>query len=228
MERVLEPELMEEPAQVLAYAEADFDEPNSHFVLLFKEFVNNPNFSGSILDLGCGPGDIAMRIAKLYPTSVIHAVDGSTAMLDYAKNALQRRTGIASRITFIHGKVPNLTLPHTKYDAIVSNSLLHHLPNPQALWSTIKSYAHDTAIVFIMDLLRPASINDATVLVDTHAAGEPEILQRDFYNSLLAAFTVDEIKAQLNTATLKEFRVRQVSDRHVVISGRIGPSSNNQ
>ena len=36
MERVLEPELMDDPAQALAYAQADFDDSNSLFIELFE------------------------------------------------------------------------------------------------------------------------------------------------------------------------------------------------
>jgi hypothetical protein len=70
-----------------------------------------------------------------------------------------------------------------------------------------------------MDLLRPASSAQARRLVDQYAAGEAEILRRDFHNSLLAAFTVDEIRAQLDEADLP-FSVEVVSDRHVAIHGR--------
>jgi hypothetical protein len=71
-----------------------------------------------------------------------------------------------------------------------------------------------------MDLLRPASLADARVLVRTHAASEPPVLQRDFYNSLLAAYRPDEVHEQLVEAGLDGFAVETVSDRHLVVFGR--------
>ena len=56
MERILEPELMENEDQVRAYAEADFEIPHSQFIERLKTVVNNPDFDGVALDLGCGPG----------------------------------------------------------------------------------------------------------------------------------------------------------------------------
>ncbi|HQR49986.1 MAG TPA: hypothetical protein PL152_11655, partial [Steroidobacteraceae bacterium] len=63
MQRIPEPELMDEFEQARAYAEADFSEPNQRFVQLFEaEFPALT--SGCVVDLGCGPGDIAVRLAR--------------------------------------------------------------------------------------------------------------------------------------------------------------------
>lgn len=58
----------------------------------------------------------------------------------------------------------------------------------------------------------------AESLVEMYATNEPEILKRDFYHSLLAAFTIEEIKIQIKQAELS-LTVEQISDRHVFISG---------
>jgi hypothetical protein len=70
-------------------------------------------------------------------------------------------------------------------------------------------------------LKRPESITEAGRLRDTYAKDEPEVLRRDFYNSLLAAFEVGEIQAQLQDEGLAGLNVKAVSDRHLVISGRM-------
>jgi hypothetical protein len=100
----------------------------------------------------------------------------------------------------------------------LSNSLLHHLPDAQTLWSSIKQYGHKGTHVFIMDLLRPPSVDEAKSMINKYVAQEPDILQRDFYNSLLAAFSLDEINFQLENARLN-LTVKQISDRHVFIYG---------
>jgi trans-aconitate methyltransferase len=87
MDRILEPELMDDLEQARAYAEADFAEPNSHFVELFLERFPDWDRTGAILDLGCGPGDIALRLAETFPQCEIHGVDGSAAMLQFAEAA---------------------------------------------------------------------------------------------------------------------------------------------
>ena len=70
-----------------------------------------------------------------------------------------------------------------------------------------------------MDLLRPESRGQASKLTELHVSEEPEILQRDFYNSLLAAYRTDEIEAQLERAGLRHFSLEVVSDYHLVVWG---------
>ena len=70
------------------------------------------------------------------------------------------------------------------------------------------------APVLVMDLLRPESPEAAQAIVDQYAANEPDILRRDFYNSLLAAFTEDEIGSQLARMNLTRLLIDVPDDRH--------------
>jgi hypothetical protein len=72
-----------------------------------------------------------------------------------------------------------------------------------------------------MDLLRPDTRERATQLVEQYAQNEPEILRRDFFNSLLAAYRLDEVTAQLHQAGLSQLQVKVVSDRHFIVWGNI-------
>jgi len=218
MKRLLEPELMENESQVKAYPEADFEIPHHEFMQRLKSFIDEPDFSGTALDLVCGPGGISCRFVKAFPSSKVHAVDGSKPMLDYAKSAFT--PDLTQRISFIQGLLPEVILPQSDYEIIFSNSLLHHLPDPQTLWQTIKKYSRPGTRIIIMDLLRPAGIDDAQTMVNSHAANEPEILQGDFYHSFLTAFSLSEITAQLAQAGLN-LNIEQISDRHVSITGVI-------
>ncbi|MCF6156204.1 MAG: class I SAM-dependent methyltransferase [Candidatus Brocadia sp.] len=219
MERVPEPELMEEEGQVRAYAEADFEDAHSRFIALFQDMFGHKGINGYVLDLGCGHGDITIRFARAYPGCIVHGVDGSEAMIRYGKGLLREARDIHDRVKLIHGRLPEAVLPITKYDIVISNSLLHHLPNPRVLYQVIQRYANSGAPVFIMDLKRPQTVVEARALMETYVANEPEILRRDFYNSLLAAFEAEEIHEQLRETKLKHVSVKVVSDRHVIIAG---------
>lgn len=72
-----------------------------------------------------------------------------------------------------------------------------------------------------MDLMRPASREAAYALVAEYAAGEPAILRHDFLHSLLAAYRVDEVVAQLRDAGLASLTAKAVSDRHLLVHGRL-------
>jgi len=218
MNRILEPELMEDEAQVLAYAAADFEEVNQGFLDRFREYF--PEFTeGHILDLGCGPGDIPVRFARALPSCRITGVDASEPMIGLAGVAV-KQAGLADRITFRCERFQGVSLIEP-VDAVVSNSLLHHVPNPLQFWYRLRQLVKPGSPVLVMDLLRPDSPEEAQAIVDRNAAKEREILRRDFYNSLLAAFTEDEVAAQLAEMNLSRLIVDVVDDRHWVVSGII-------
>lgn len=218
MPRVLEPELMDDPEQALVYAQADFEKENQGFVDRFREYF--PEFTeGHILDLGCGPGDIPVRFAGALPSCRITGVDASEPMIGLAGVAV-KQAGLADRITFRCERFQAVSLVEP-VDAAVSNSLLHHVPNPLQFWYRLRQLVKPGSPVLVMDLLRPGSPEEAQVIVDRYAAKEPEILRRDFYRSLLAAFTEDEVAAQLAEMNLSRLIVDVPDDRHWVVSGII-------
>ena len=216
--RRTEPELMLGAEQVCAYATADFSKPHSDLVRRLQQIFPSLPPKAEVADLGCGPADITIRIARLYPGSRLDAIDGSRAMLDRARETINGAR-FSSRIRLLHATLPDPTLPPSHYDAVVSNSLLHHLHAPQTLWETIKTIAKPDARVFIADLRRPGSEHEAAQMVERYASDEPEVLRRDFYNSLLAAFTPQELHEQLVAAGLA-LKIETVGDRHLIIHGR--------
>ena len=132
-----------------------------------------------------------------------------------------RSEGIKQQIEFKEILLPDQGLK-TRYPSapfIFSNSLLHHLPEASTLWDSIYELLDPIGECFIMDLMRPDSKETAREMMETYAADEPEILRTDFYNSLLAAYTVEEVTDQLATARLNDLTVEAVSDRHMIIYG---------
>jgi trans-aconitate methyltransferase len=218
MDRIPEPELMDDEAQAKAYADADFAAPHERFVDLLQDSVGAQGLQGHVVDLGCGPADVTIRTARRFPDTEIDGIDGSEAMLKLGRDRVAR-VGLSSRVRLFRCRLPQEPLPHSAYDAVISNSLLHHLRDPIDLWATIAQYAALTAPVFIMDLRRPDHIAEVDRLVETYAVNEPAILRRDFRASLCAAFTVEEVQAQLRASGLS-LHVWAVSDRHLVACGR--------
>ncbi len=218
MPRVLEPELMNDPEQALAYAKADFEEENQGFVNRFRTYY--PDLTeGHVLDLGCGPADIPIRFVRALPGCRVTGVDGSPAMIRLAEEAV-RAAGLADRIALRCERVQTFTLPEPA-DGAISNSLVHHLVNPLHFWFTLKKLVKPGSFVLVMDLLRPESPEAAQAIVDQYAAGAPAILRRDFYHSLLAAFTEDEVAAQLAELNLSRLLIDVPDDRHWVVGGRL-------
>lgn len=218
MRRVLEPELMDDPEQAMAYAQADFSQENQLFVQQFIEA--NPDFqSGHVLDLGCGPADIPIRLLRALPDCRVTAVDASEPMIRLAREAIDR-AGLAERISLRCERFQALALDEPA-DATISNSLVHHVPYPLQFWYRVKQLTRPGGQVLVMDLLRPASPEAARAIVDRYAADAPVILKRDFHNSLLAAFTEDEVAAHLAELNLSRLFIDVIDDRHWIVTGRV-------
>lgn len=206
---------MEDAEQALAYAKADFSTSNQWYVdHLVADFPKN---LGNVLDIGCGPADVPVRLGRAHSTIRITAIDGSTAMLAHARKAVAG-AGLQNRIATVQGYVPGLPFDEHSFDAVLSKDLLHHLPDPMVLWSEARRLGRRGAAVYVMDLFRPASSEAARSIVQTVAGNEHPILKEDFYNSLCAAFTVEEVRSQIRQSGLA-LDVIQTSDRHMLIRG---------
>jgi ubiquinone/menaquinone biosynthesis C-methylase UbiE len=219
MERIPEPDLMDDVGQAKAYADADFSAPHDAFVDCFS--LKFPGLlTGSVIDLGCGTADVIIRFAKKYPRVHITGIDGARAMLDIARRDIQR-AGCDDRIELRECFLPDHGFNDRKFDAVISNSLLHHLADPLVLWETLKGCAKIGAPVFIMDLMRPESEKSARDFMLKYAADESPLLQRDFYNSLLASYNEREIRHQLRSGGLDFLNIEIVSDRHILTWGKM-------
>ena len=215
MQRIPEPELMTDDAQCQAYASADFAVSNQTFVEIVRELI--PATATNVLDVGCGPGDVMIRLARACPSLKITAVDGSPAMIQLAEKAIEE-SGLSVSINALQGYVPGLPLSVGQFDAVLSKDFLHHLPDPMVLWREVRRLIKPGGLICVMDLRRPDSPEAAQEIVQAVAGNEAEVLKIDFYNSLLAAFTPEEVCAQLQAAAMN-LDVTMSGDRHMLISG---------
>ena len=237
MERICEPELMDDPLQARAYAEADFDRSDQAFterILALRSSCFPPAANGQkILDLGCGPGNITFRLAEALPKANVLGIDGAPAMLALAE---ERRSNQLARWPSLRFHQARLPLPAESlaalpppfappYGVIVSNSLLHHLHDPSVLWQAVVQWAGPGALVVVRDLRRPPSTEALQELVERHAADAPNVLRRDFANSLAAAFLPEEVEAQLEPAGLTCLKVETVEDRYLEVRGQLPEAS---
>lgn len=206
---------MTDDVQCQAYASADFGVSNQAFVDIVHERI--PATATKVLDLGCGPGDVMIRLARACPSLKITAVDGSPAMIQLAQTAIEE-CGLSMTISALQGYVPGLPLSVGYFDAVLSKDFLHHLPDPMSLWHEVRRLIKPGSFICVMDLRRPDSPQAAQKIVDVVTADEAEVLRIDFYNSLLAAFTPEEIHDQLKAASLN-LDVTLSGDRHMLIQG---------
>ena len=221
-ERIPEPALMDDPVQVDAYASADWSEAHERLMQQIATHFPRETMSGLFLNLGCGSGDDTFRFLREFPKTRVIAVDGARRMLEHAKTDLNTRfPEFRQRVEFFQAYIPSADIPVREYVGVISNSLLHHFDDPAMFWAAVREHTHDGSRIFVGDLRRPASLEDADRLVDEYAREAPQILREDFRNSLLAAFTPEEVESQVRQAGLAGLTVQSVGDRHMIIAGII-------
>jgi trans-aconitate methyltransferase len=223
MQRIPEPELMTTQEQVVAYADADFSSGDSRTVALVAQLLDE---TGSlpkdplIVDLGCGPGNITIRLAELFPKAQVLGIDGSEPMLAVAK---QRSVHRSNNLSFIRAQLHDIAIElKDSADLVVSNSLLHHLQDPDLLWSVTQSIAKPGCRVLHRDLRRPTSLAEVHHLQQHHLPKAPSVLIQDFTASLVAAYTAGEVSQQLSRAEMNHVKAWSEDDRYLVVSGLVG------
>ena len=96
---------MDDKDQAAAYARADFSSSNQMFVDGLIEAY--PDRLGSILDIGCGPADVPIRILRAVPSAKVTAVDASLPMVEIARQAVQE-AGFQDDIDVVLGRLPGI------------------------------------------------------------------------------------------------------------------------
>ena len=231
MNRRPEPELMTCPDQAIAYAQADFSSSDRSMIERLINWLDELQVNlvpgSTILDLGCGPGNIAQRLAVQWPHSDVIGIDGSISMLRIANQRLNNEESSSSNLQYKHvdlNHCRDLNLGFaSRASLLVSNSLLHHLHDPQRLWSVVQALASPGALTLHRDLRRPSDESAVNSLCERYVSDAPTVLKRDFRASLHAAFTVDEVRSQLQHAGMPHLAVREVGDRYLEVYGQWFP-----
>jgi len=208
--RVLEPEIMDTPAEALAYDTMDHRAVNRAFVDDLMALCPTPRRA---LDLGTGTALIPIVLAARAPHVMITAVDLAPSMLRRAA-ANVARAALTHRISLVVASVGDENYFPGDFDVVMSNSLAHHLPDPTVLFHAIHRVAGDRAAVFVRDLMRPETEEQLEALVQKHTVGADETQRGLFAASLRAALTPTEVESAVASVGLRGVRVRVTSDRH--------------
>jgi ubiquinone/menaquinone biosynthesis C-methylase UbiE len=201
---------MDSAAEAQDYDAMDHAEVNRIFV---ADLLRGGRIAGEILDVGTGTAQIPIELCRQDPQARVLAIDLAEHMLRLAATNI-RRAGFAERIRLERVDGKRLPYADRSLAAVISNSIVHHIPAPHDALAEIVRVTSIGGRIFVRDLLRPA--NDATVrrLVDTYAAGANQHQRQMFDDSLRAALDLDEIRAIVVALGFDPDTVRQTSDRH--------------
>jgi ubiquinone/menaquinone biosynthesis C-methylase UbiE len=203
MTRVPEMEVMDDESEVEAYssaaAQSYLEAIDKSFVEQIARLYGSKQPSGRALDLGCGPGQITILLAKRWPSVQWVGLDAAPTMLEQG-----RKDAAAAGVTSIENQTVRvgpecyvrLPFDDASFDLVVCNSVLHHLTDPMQSLDEMARVARPGAVFLLRDLARPlAPLYPLHVRVfGRHYEGE---MRRLYQASVRAAYTAEELADML-------------------------------
>ncbi len=184
-----------------------------------QDFLPQATRSLLALDIGCGTGAMAVRLARL--GLHVTLLDSSVPMLDFAMVAA-REAGVTERIALKHGDAAQLAnLFHDEsFDVIICHNILEYLDDPCAvLRSAARALRDPSSIISVLvrnqagELLK-AAIQDGNLAATEHNL-TAEWAHESLYGGRVRLFTKESLHAMLlesSLAVTAERGVRVMSD----------------
>ena len=211
LQRVLEPEVMDTTEDAHDYDTMDHSGVNRAFVMDLLKFA--PRLQNPVLDVGTGTAQIPIELCQQHATVEVVAVDAAAAMIELANRNIAN-AGFATRICAELVNARGLPFPNQHFASVISNSIIHHIPEPIIVFREMVRVGHCGGVIFVRDLFRPDDEATLTDLVQTYA-GDANAHQRMlFADSLRAALTVREVRGFVTQLGYSTDTVNATSDRH--------------
>lgn len=201
---------MDSSAEAESYDRMDHGAVNQRFV---ADLLAAGWEGGDVLDLGTGTARIPIEICQRVEEVRIMATDLSISMLELARLNIEI-SSMTERVQLDHCDAKDLPYASDMFDAVVSNSIVHHIPDPRPVLQEAQRVVRYDGLLFFRDLMRPSSIGDLDALVAAYTAGESDHARQLFRDSLHAALTLQEIRGMVATLGYPPDTVSATSDRH--------------
>lgn len=208
--RVLEPEVMDSAEEARDYDAMDHHEVNSVFV---SDFLAVWDGKSPVLDVGAGTALIPIELCHRNAAVRVTAIDLAEHMLRVATDNV-RRAGLGELIRLERQDAKRLPYADGSFAAVISNSIVHHIPEPAAVLAEMVRVVYRNGVLFVRDLLRPEDEAALRHLVDLYTAGANTHQRKMFADSLHAALSLAEIRALVAELGFDPDTVRQTTDRH--------------
>ncbi len=228
--RTLEPEVMDTREDAWDYDTMDHGEVNRRFVedLLAAGLAGSRKSTAEsqagesrddacepllILDLGTGTAQIPILLCQATDQVRILAADAAVSMLDLARLNVEI-AGLRERIQLDQADAKQMAYRDSMFDAVISNSIVHHIPEPRDVLREAVRVAKPGALLFFRDLMRPADAAELDRLVEIHATDCNDHQRMLFRDSLQAALALDEVRSLITSLGFSPDSVQATSDRH--------------
>lgn len=165
--------------------------------------------NGSLVDVGCGSGNLVVQIAHKFKDLDIIAIDVSKEILNLA---IQRaaKNHLSEKIKFKIGDVDNVPLNDKSVDFIISSLSLHHWNNPKLAFNEFFRVLKDDGIILIFDFRRNSRKFFYGLLTFATKIVVPDALKKinEPLGSLKAGYTAEEVKAMFTDLNVNDYEFK--------------------
>lgn len=164
--------------------------------------------AGKLLDIGTGPGFVAIQVARRLPESVrVTGLDLSAAMLAVAaENA--RRAGLNGQVSWREGDAKAMPFADGEFDWVVSSGSLHHWEDPLAVLNEIARVLKPGGRCIVRDSKRLYKLWPKIVAWAIGLLVPPDF-RVHYWNSIRSSYTAGELEDLLARSELTGARVEQ-------------------
>ncbi len=213
-----EPEVMDDSEEAEVYASAaaqkHLDSIDDSLVRQFLQIwraVGSP--SGRLIDIGCGPGAIALKIARHAPKLSVAGADRSAAMIRLAHQALEQLAPPRTAF-FLQADGNRLPFADASFDFVLSNSVLHHLAEPDAFFREMARITKPGGAILLRDLRRPWRFV-FPLHVRWFGRYYSGLMKKLFCASVAAAYTAGELAGMLEKSPLRGSQIFRRGRTHL-------------
>jgi ubiquinone/menaquinone biosynthesis C-methylase UbiE len=218
LHRILEPEVMDTLEEAFEYDSMDHSQVNEVFC---NDFFAARNLTDGvqILDVGTGTAQIPIAMCKRNSGLKITAIDLAESMITLGNKNIQTAR-IEDSITLVQIDSKKMPYPDESFDQVISNSIIHHIPNPLECFKEMIRVTKKDGLLFIRDLLRPFSMAELQNIVSLHAGDATPKQKQLFTDSLHASLSLTEVREMVKLFGFEAFTVIQSSNRHWTFTAR--------
>ena len=181
-----------------------------------QEFLPTPQAKKQMyaLDVGCGTGATAVRLARL--GFHVTQLDSSQAMLDIARRTAEEAR-VTNRVTLQHGEATQLTdlFSAASFDVILCHNILEYVDDPAAvLRGAARALRDSSAILSIVVRNQAGEVFKAAIQAGDLAAAEANLTAEwgfeSLYGGRVRLFSPPDLHAMLNAESLTSIAERGV------------------
>jgi ubiquinone/menaquinone biosynthesis C-methylase UbiE len=164
---------------------------------------------GRVLDMGTGPGFVAIEVARLLQGSgrQVAGMDLSQVMLALAAESAAK-AGLNGILSWRKGDVKAMPFGDGEFDLVVSNDSLHHWDNPLPVFDEIARVLKEDGRCFVHDSKRLLRWWP-WLFVKTISLTIPRDFRVHWWNSIRSSYTADELEAILHRSRLEGWSIEE-------------------